>query len=130
VAQLRPHPDLPIVFVSLESVERTEAFRLRTRSPHPFIADPGRVLYQAFGLKRAGLPQVLNRATMRRGIEAARAGHSLLKVPTADPMQLAGTFVIGRDGQVLWGHRSEEVSDNVYAVDIRAHLPVENEAGV
>jgi peroxiredoxin len=130
VAQLRPYPELPVVFVGMESPEATERFRQRHRSPHRFVADPERVLYEAFGLKRATLPQLANRNTMRRSIEAMRAGHRFSLMPGRDVLQLAGTFVVGRDGNVVWSRPAADVSDNVYADEIRAHLPVEEEARV
>ena len=96
VAQLRPFPELPIVFVTMEPVAATAACRERMLSPHPFIADPERVLDQGFGLKRATLPQIVNRNVMRRSVEAARAGQSLLVPPGRDVFQLAGTFIVDR----------------------------------
>ena len=76
------------------------------------------------------MPQIFNRNVMRRNAEAARAGHRLLAMPHGDVFQLAGTFILDQSGEMVWGRPSEDISDNVYADEIRAHLPrTEHEAG-
>lgn len=122
VAQLRLHPSLNIVFVGMGDVEQTAAFRQAMRSPHPFISDPDRVLYQAFGLGQGTGKQMFNARTFARGFGATLRGH-WVGVPVGDPWQMPGVFLIEPDGHVSWEYRSVDASDNATAEEILSHLP-------
>ncbi|RYG40036.1 hypothetical protein EON79_23280, partial [bacterium] len=91
--------------------EECAAFRLRMESPHRIISDPNRVLYEAFGLTRGTLTQILKPKAFGRGLSAMRAGLRQ-GLPTSDPMQLGGAFVVDREGCVAWEYRSQDQSDN------------------
>jgi peroxiredoxin len=73
------------------------------------IVDPGRRLYQAFGLKRATLPQLLAPQVLVRGVQALIAGHGL-GLPSADSSQMPGLFLIYR-GRILRRFRHRTVAD-------------------
>lgn len=120
VANLRFHPNLNIAFVSMANVEETAAFRERLRSPHPFIADPDRRLYAAFGLGRGEGKQIFNLKTFARGFGAMLRGHWVGK-PVGDPWQMPGVFVIESDGEVSWEYRSVHAADNVDAKLVESH---------
>ena len=121
VAQLRPFPDLNLCFVCMEDVEEARAFKEGIRSPHRFISDPQRELYNAFGLPQAGFSQILNVRTLKRGMEAMRAGYRNSR-PTSDARQLGGTFILDVKGQVVWSHQSEDAGDLVTGEQIRERL--------
>lgn len=117
VAELRFHPHLNIAFVTMGTLEQTQSFRERSKSPHPMIADPGRALYQAFGLGRGEGKQVFNIRTFARGFGATLRGHWVGK-PVGDPWQMPGVFLIGRGGEIEWEYRSVDAADNVTAEQI------------
>ena len=73
------------------------------------ISDPGCRLYRAFALRRASLGDVVNRFVLRRGAEAARAGHHT-GIPVGDISRMAGVFLI-RDGQIVSAFRHRTVAD-------------------
>ena len=111
VSSLKRFPEANVIFVASERAEECAAFRERMASPHRFISDPNRSLYEAFGLGRGGVGQVLHPRVMRRGLEAMKSGVRQGK-PSGDPMALGGAFVIDREGVVTWEHRSADISDN------------------
>ncbi len=121
VARLREMPDANLLFVAGERTEECAEFRARMESPHRFISDPGRTLYEAFGLTRGGLTQVIHPRVVTNGISALRAGLRQGR-PTSDPMQLGGAFVIDRSGCVDWEFRSADISDNPTAEQILGAL--------
>lgn len=121
VAQLRTCADLNLCFVCMETPAEAAAFKAEMRSPHRFISDPERALYEAFGLQRGGFTQVFNLRTFRRGVEAMRQGH-LNRKPTSDPWQLAGTFIVDTDGEVVWNRQARDAADVATAAEIRERL--------
>jgi len=121
VSDLRFHPNLHIVFVSMGDLEQTRAFREKARSPHPMIVDPDRELYRAFGLGRGEGKQLFSPKTFARGFGATLRGHWVGK-PVGDPWQMPGVFVIEPDGRVSWEYRSVNISDNVRAEQIVAAM--------
>lgn len=121
VAQLRTCADLNLYFVCMQTPAEATEFKEQMRSPHRFICDPDRVLYEALGLQRGGFTQVFNIRTFRRGVEAMRHGH-LNKKPTADPWQLAGTFIVDTDGEIVWSRQAKDAADVATAAEIRERL--------
>ena len=121
VAQLRTHPEWNVLFVTMGTQEEATEFRASMESPHRFISDPNKRLYEDFGLRRGSFGQMFSPRTFRRGFQATRAGHSVGK-PVGDPWQLSGAFLIGQDGRILGEHRSSDASDNLSVDDIGAWL--------
>jgi len=121
VAQLRSLTDYNIVFVTLGSVEQTEAFRKKMKSPHKFISDPDKQLHTIFDLQRGGMAQIFNPHTIVRGISALFRGY-LNGIPRQDPMQLPGVFVIETDGSVSWEQRAHDAADNPSPGEIKNRL--------
>ncbi|MFZ4506168.1 MAG: SelL-related redox protein [Fimbriimonas sp.] len=121
VAALREQRDWNVAFVTMASVEETAKFREQMASPHLFIADSTQDLYHAFGLGRGNFGQMFNLHTLRRGLEATRAGHKSSR-PVGDPWVLGGTFIIGTDGELAWSQLSHDASDNATVVQIAEHL--------
>lgn len=121
VARMRQYPEANLLFVAVERAEECAAFRARMESPHRIVSDPGRALYEAFGLTRGTLMQILTPRSMGRGLSAMRAGLRQ-GLPTSDPMQLGGAFVIDRRGCVDWEYRSRDHSDNPSAEAILGAL--------
>lgn len=121
VGWMNRHPEANVVFVAGERVEECARFRERTDSSHRFVSDPGRSLFEAFGLGRGRLAQLMNANTVRRGIAAMRQGF-YQGVPTSDPMMLGGAFVVDTDGCIAWEYRSRDMADNPSSDEILGAL--------
>lgn len=122
VSQLRRLKDLNIVFVAMASPEQTEAFRLKMQSPHRFVCDPEKALYQHFELPKGGLAQMISPQVFVRAIGATLQGHFNASSAQADPLQLPGVFVIDTDGAILWSHQARNAADNPSPDEIARHL--------
>ena len=75
------------------------------------LADPTQQTYRAFGLGRANMQSLLAPQVMLAGMQAAVEGH-LPSAPVGDPLQMPGTFVIGRDGRIRLAYYSRNVADH------------------
>ena len=73
------------------------------------VSDPHSRLYRAFGLRRASLGAIVNTFVLKRGAEAARAGHHV-GIPVGDVSRMAGVFLV-RDGRVASAFRHRTVAD-------------------
>ncbi|MBN9500984.1 MAG: AhpC/TSA family protein [Armatimonadetes bacterium] len=121
VSQLRKDADLNLVFVCMEPPSEAKAFKEKLRSPHRFICDSDRRLYESFGISRATMSQVFSLRTVRRGMQAMLAG-SRQSRPTSDPMQLSGAFCLDKTGKTRWSHYAQDVSDIVSGDRLRTEL--------
>lgn len=61
--------------------------------PHPFLADPGRLLYARLGFRRASRRAVYNAGTLRMYADAALHGRRI-QAPVEDTRQLGGDAVV------------------------------------
>lgn len=111
VSALRMHDSLNAVFVSMGSPEEAQEFKTKMRSPHTFLCDPDRKLYEAFGLGRAETKQVFSPKVFSRGFGATLRGH-FVGMPIGDPWQMPGVFLVETDGTTSWEYRSVDASDN------------------
>lgn len=90
--------------------------------PFPFLADPNRDAYVAYGLARGTLAQIIfNPAVIAAGMAAYQEGHKIESI-VGDPFQLPGTFLVGRDGIVIYAHAGRLASDFPPNEDIFAAL--------
>lgn len=121
VAQLRRLKDLNIVFVTLGTIEQTEAFRAKMQSPHRFVCDPEKKLYQHFELPKGGLTQMISPQVFVRAIGATLQGHRN-QSSGGDPLQMPGVFIIDTDGQIVWQHSARHAADNPSPEEIQKHL--------
>lgn len=121
VAALRSLKDFNIVFVTLGTVEQTEAFQQKMKSPHRFISDPEKKLHALFDVRRGGMAQVFNPHTVVRSIAAIFRGY-MIGMPQQDPMQLPGVFLIETDGTVSWEQRARDAADNPSTNEIQTRL--------
>ncbi|MEK6709635.1 MAG: redoxin domain-containing protein, partial [Nitrospinota bacterium] len=72
-------------------------------APFACLGDPTGEAYDAFGLGRAGMTQVINFHTFSRGLWAMLRGHRQGR-PVGDRARLPGAFLIDGDGVVRWFH--------------------------
>jgi peroxiredoxin len=132
VAQLRRKlPQLEqaggrVVLVGMGSPEQSAAFTKKTEIPCPMIADPGRRLYQAFGLKMVSSLQLLAPSVAFKAISAMAEGHTVGK-PIGDIRQLPGVFIIDTRGRIVFSHVAKDPADHPEAETILAALNTLNQ---
>jgi peroxiredoxin len=98
--------------VTFGEVDETRRFCAAAGVPFGCYADPKRRLYDGFGLeRRAGLRRVLDPRQLGPTLRALRAGHRMYK-GRLSVRQMPGTFLIDRDGEVVYEHRNRFPADN------------------
>jgi peroxiredoxin len=75
------------------------------------LGDPDREGYHAVGLERGGAKELYSPRVGLRALAAARKG-AVAGKPEGDTRQMPGTFVVGRDGRVLYAHYNRDQADN------------------
>jgi hypothetical protein len=103
-------PDYPpVLLVSLASVEANREF-FRERWPEArVVADPDKVIYEAFGRRRGSVRQLFGPRVLGRLLGALRRGHGVGR-PQGDPTVMPGTFVV-QGPRILWAHETRDVAD-------------------
>ena len=117
IARLRSFGDLNIVLVSLGRIQEVADFKVKMEIPQVVISDPNKLLYEAFGLRRGSIKQIVNPTIARRSIGAFRSGNrpGVLK---HDPWMMAGVFRVEPDGDVSYSHYASDISDNLSGEEI------------
>jgi hypothetical protein len=122
VSMLNAFPIGALNFVTMGEVPDTRQFRLTMRSPHRFFADPDRTFYRYLGLERGSLKQLFGPQVVKRGFGTIRSGTFGGFVPTSDPVQLGGLFIVRQDGEVVWARKARDASDNVSSQELTVVL--------
>lgn len=86
-------------------------------APFPCLGDPAGAAYDAFGLGRGGMSQMVNLHTVSRGFWAMLRGHRQGR-SVGDRSRLPGAFLIDGGGAIRWGHRGRDAADHPTASDI------------
>ena len=97
------------LFIHRTSVEDGESFFATRFKTARAISDTGGVLFDAFGLRRGTLTQLLGPRAIWRALGAMLKGHFVGK-PTGNETQLSGVFLV-RHREVLWEHRARHAGD-------------------
>jgi peroxiredoxin len=79
--------------------------------PFAILADPNRVAYKAFALKRLSRLSVFSPATLWQYLQLLRKGQRLRHYGDEDIYQGGGDFLIDREGNILFAHRSQDPAD-------------------
>ncbi|MCS6770981.1 MAG: SelL-related redox protein [Kiritimatiellae bacterium] len=88
---------LQIALVHMASDRQAElVFKLYGLDDLPRFSDPDRSLYEAFGLRRVTVRELLSADLFRRGLEACIHDRHFMGIPRGDPMQMPGVFVVDR----------------------------------
>jgi hypothetical protein len=86
------------------------------------LADRTRESYRAAGAKVGTVVELLGPKAVTKGLRASRRSGVVQGRTIGHPAQLGGVLVIATDGDVVWSHMSEDVSDNAAPADIAAAL--------
>jgi hypothetical protein len=75
------------------------------------IDDPGKRLYNAFGLERGSIAQMFGPRVWLCGMKATVQGHTIGK-PVGDPWTMPGVFLLTPNGRVVRRHDFEHAGDH------------------
>lgn len=100
-----------IVVVSFAEPERLAPYQEHHRWPFIMLADPKRIAYQAFALKRLSLFRVFSPSTLKLYFKLWREGKKLQNYGKDDYYQAGGDFLVDRAGNILFAHRSQNPAD-------------------
>lgn len=110
-----------VVLVGMGTPEESAAFAEKSGFPFPVISDPGRRLYQAFGLKMASALDLLSPSVAFKALTAMAQGHGVGR-PVGDIRQLPGVFIIDTGGRIVFSHIARDPADHPDADTILAAL--------
>ena len=114
---------LGLAFVTQGSPEETRIFCKEHAPGQLCLADPQHEAYRAFGLERANLWQTFLSWRVwqsNKRLKQERRWSTELPPPGQDALQLAGTFVIGRDGLIRLPYYYDNIADHP-PVDLLLH---------
>lgn len=100
-----------IVVISFAEPDRLAPYQEHHRWPFAMLADPQRIAYQAFALKRLSLLHVFSLSTLRLYMRLLREGKKIHSYGKDDYYQAGGDFLIDHQGNVLFAHRSQNPAD-------------------
>jgi len=115
-----------IIIVSFAEPERLVPYQEHHHWPFVILADPKRIAYQAFVLKRLSLLGVFSPSTLKLYFKLWREGKKFQNYGKDDYYQAGGDFLINREGNILFAHRSQNPADRpptaklLEAIDRRA----------
>jgi peroxiredoxin len=86
-----------VALVHMASDRQAELiFRLYGMDTVARFSDPDRSLYEAMGLRRVSMRELMSRELFKRGFEACVRERHAMSVPRGDPMQMPGIFLVER----------------------------------
>jgi peroxiredoxin len=100
-----------IIVISFAEPERLAPYQEQHAWPFAILADPRRIAYQAFALKRLSWFRVFSPSTLRLYFRLLREGKKLESYGKDDYYQGGGDFLVDREGSILFAHRSEDPAD-------------------
>jgi peroxiredoxin len=100
-----------VVVVSFAEPAKLRPYQERHKWPFPVLADPNRIAYQTFSLKRLSWFSLFSPATLRLYFKLLRTGTRSENYGKDDYYQAGGDFLLDREGNILFAHRSENPSD-------------------
>ncbi|HEX4988676.1 MAG TPA: SelL-related redox protein [Candidatus Binatia bacterium] len=100
-----------IVVISFAEPERLAPYQEHHHWPFVMLADPKRIAYQAFALKRLSWFRVFSPSTLRLYFRLLREGKRFQSYGKDDYYQAGGDFLIDRKGNILFAHRSRDPAE-------------------
>jgi peroxiredoxin len=100
-----------IAVVSFAEPAKLVHYQERHRWPFIILADPARTAYRAFALRRLSWLRVFSLSTLRLYGKLFREGMQRENYGKEDIYQAGGDFLLDRDGNILFAHRSQDPAD-------------------
>jgi peroxiredoxin len=107
-----------IVVISFAEPLRLAQYQEYHQWPFVILADPKRTAYNAFALNRLFWLQVFSPATLKLYWRLLREGKKREDYGKDDIYQGGGDFLIDRDGNLLFAHRSRDPADRPTAAKL------------
>jgi peroxiredoxin len=102
---------IAVVVVSFAEPAKLVPYQAHFHWPFTIVSDPRRTAYQAFALKRLSWFRVFSPATLKLYWKLLREGVKREDFGKDDIYQGGGDFLLDRDGNILFAHRSQDPSD-------------------
>jgi peroxiredoxin len=102
---------ITVAVVSFAEPAKLVHYQEQHRWPFIILADPKRVAYQAFSLRRLSWFRVFSIATLKLYLKLFREGMTREDYGKEDIYQAGGDFLLDRAGNVLLAHRSQDPAD-------------------
>jgi peroxiredoxin len=103
-----------VVLIGLGTPDRAGWFCEDKSIPFPCLADPEQRAYEAYGLRKAGITEILRAENglkyLRLNLNAETRQRPAKR--DEDVLQLGGTFVVDRGGVIRYAHRNRHTGDN------------------
>ena len=100
-----------VVVVSFAEPSKLVHYQALHQWPFAIFADPERKAYQALDLKRLSLFRVFSPATLKRYLQLLFKGVKREPYGGEDIYQSGGDFLLDREGNILFAHRSQDPAD-------------------
>jgi peroxiredoxin len=100
-----------VAVVSFAEPAKLVPYQEHHQWPFTILADPQRVAYRKFALKRLSWLELFSPATLRLYWKLLREGLKRVDYGKEDIYQSGGDFLLDRDGNILFAHRSQNPSD-------------------
>ena len=100
-----------VAVVSFAEPAKLAHYQKHHRWPFIMLADPERKAYQSFALKRLSWFQVFSPAALKLYWKLLRGGMKQERFQGEDIYQSGGDFLLDREGNVLFAHRSQNPAD-------------------
>ena len=100
-----------IVVVSFAEPAMLGLYHEQHQWPFPVLADPERKAYHAFALERLSWHRLFSLPTLRLYLKLFRKGLVRQDYGEQDVYQAGGDFLIDRDGNIHFAHRSVDPTD-------------------
>jgi peroxiredoxin len=100
-----------VAVVSFAEPAKLTRYQEQHRWPFMILADPKRQAYQRFALRRLSLGRVFSLATLKLYFKLLREGMRRKDYGGEDIYQGGGDFLLDREGNILFAHRSQNPAD-------------------
>jgi peroxiredoxin len=100
-----------IAVISFAQPERLVAYQEHHRWPFLLLADPDREAYHYFNLERLPWYRIFSLSTLKLYFHLLRKGRKIENYGKDDYYQAGGDFLVDRQGNLLFAHRSHDPSD-------------------
>jgi peroxiredoxin len=100
-----------VTIISFAEPAKLVPYQEHHRWPFTILADPKRVTYREFALKRLSWFAVFSPATLKLYWKLLRDGLKREDYGKEDIYQSGGDFLLDRDGNIVFAHRSQDPSD-------------------